>query len=78
MTNLLLILKSFYNLSNEPLGDEYWAMNVYFQYFGGVTVQYWGQSCAVSDLVDFRQRIGQENVEKRFKRSIVKHGKDGK
>lgn len=74
----LLILKSIYNLSDERLVEEHWEMNVYFQYFSGATVQRWGQPCAASDLVHFRQRIGEEGVEKILKHSIAKHGKDGK
>ena len=74
----LLILKSIYNLSDEHLVEQHWEMNVYFQYFGGATVQRWGQPCAASDLVHFRQRIGEQGVEKIFKHSIDKHGKDGK
>lgn len=37
-----------------------------------------GQPCTASDLVHFRQRIGEEGVEKIFKHSIDKHGKDAK
>lgn len=74
----LLILKSIYNLSDECLVEEHWEMNAYFQYFGGATLQGWGQPCAASDLVHFRQRIGQEGVEKILKHSIDKHDRDGK
>ena len=74
----LLILKAIYNLSDERLVEEHWEMNVYFQYFGGATVQRWGQPCAASDLVHFRHRIGEEGIEKILKHSIDKHGKDGK
>jgi len=73
----LLILKAIYNLSDEVLVEQHWEMNVYFQYFGGMTVQQWGQPCAASDLVHFRQRIGESGVERIFKHSIDKHGKDG-
>lgn len=52
-------------------------MNVYFQYFSGAQHQQWGQPCAASDLVHFRQRIGEVGVEKILKHSIDKHGKDG-
>lgn len=72
----LLILKAVYNLSDEVLVEQHWEMNVYFQYFGGVSVQQWGQPCAASDLVHFRQRIGEQGVEKIFKHSIDRHGKD--
>lgn len=73
----LLIIKSIYNLSDEILMEQHWEMNVYFQYFGGMNIQQWGQPCAASDLVHFRQRIGKSGVEKIFKHSIAKHGKDG-
>lgn len=73
----LLILKAVYNLSDEVLVEQHWEMNAYFQYFGGMAVQQWGQPCAASDLVHFRQRIGQDGVEKIFRHSIDKHGKDG-
>ena len=74
----LLILKAIYNLSDEKLVEEHWEMNAYFQYFSGKQVQQWGQPCAASDLVHFRQRIGESGVEKILKHSIDKHGKDGK
>ena len=73
----LLILKSIYNLSDEKLVEEHWEMNMYFQYFSGMTQAHWGQPCASNDLVYFRQRIGQEGVEKILKHSIDLHGKDG-
>ena len=73
----LLILKSMYNLSDEKLVEEHWEMNSYFQYFGGFVHQHWGQPCASSDLVYFRQRIGEQGVEKILKHSIERHGKDG-
>ena len=73
----LLILKAVYDLSDEVLVEQHWEMNAYFQYFGGMAVQQWGQPCAASDLVHFRHRIGQDGVEKIFKHSIDKHGKDG-
>lgn len=73
----LLILKAMYNLSDEKLVEEHWEMNAYFQYFGGFQRQKWGQPCAASDLVHFRQRIGESGVKKIFRHSIEKHGKDG-
>jgi IS5 family transposase len=73
----LLILKSIYNLSDEKLVEEHWEMNSYFQYFSGFDQQQWGQPCAASDLVFFRQRIGEQGVEKILKHSIDIHGKDG-
>lgn len=73
----LLILKAIYDLSDEMLVEQHWEMNAYFQYFGGISVQRWGRPCAASDLVHFRQRIGEQGVEKIFKHSIDRHGKDG-
>jgi len=73
----LLILKQLYSLSDEGLVEEQWEMNPYFQYFGGMTLVQWGQPCAASDLVHFRNRIGKEGVEKILKHSIELHGKDG-
>ena len=72
----LLILKAVYNLSDEKLVEEHWEMNVYFQYFSGKYHQKWGKPCAASDLVYFRKRIGEKGIEKIFKHSIEKHGKD--
>lgn len=74
----LLILKAMYNLSDEKLVEEHWEMNAYFQYFGGQEHQKWGQPCAASDLVHFRQRIGEAGVEKIFRHSIDRHGRDGR
>lgn len=71
----LLILKSLYDLSDEELVEKHWEMNVYFQYFSGITIQRWSQPCAASDLVHFRKRIGKEGIEKIFKQSIDLHGK---
>ena len=73
----LLILKQLYNLSDESLVEEQWEMNLYFQYFGGMTKVQWGQPCAASDLVHFRQRIGKQGVEKILKHSIKLHRDDG-
>jgi IS5 family transposase len=73
----LLILKSVYNLSDEKLVEEHWEMNAYFQYFSGFNQTQWGQPCAASDLVYFRQRIGEDGIEKILKHSIDIHDGDG-
>ena len=73
----LLILKSVYNLSDEKLVEEHWEMNAYFQYFSGFSQTQWGQPCAASDFVYFRQRIGEQGVEKILKQSIDIHDGDG-
>lgn len=72
----LLILKSLYNLSDEELVEKQWEMNQYFQYFSGFNAIQWGQPCAASDLVHFRQRVGKQGVEKILKHSVELHGKD--
>jgi len=71
----LLILKAVYNLSDEELIEKHWEMNSYFQFFSGKELQQWGQPCAASDLVHFRNRIGKSGIEKIFKHSIDLHGK---
>ena len=73
----LLILKAIYNLSDEKLVEEHWEMNLYFQYFSGFSQAQWGQPCASNDLVYFRQRIGEQGIEKILKHSIELHGEDG-
>ena len=73
----LLILKAIYNLSDEALVEQQWEMNMYFQYFSGLHQSRWGQPCAASDLVYFRQRIGKQGVQKILKHSIDLHGKNG-
>ena len=72
----LLILKALYNLSDEELVEQQWEMNPYFQYFGGIDILRWGQPCAATDLVHFRNRIGEEGIEKVLRYSTELHGKD--
>jgi IS5 family transposase len=74
----LLILKSLRNLSDENLIEQ-WSENIYFQYVGGE--QYFQPSipCVPTELVAFRQRIGEPGVELILKESIrINHPpKDG-
>ena len=70
----LLILKQMYNLSDEGLVEHQWVMNPYYQYLGGYGLLRWGRPCAASDLVHFRDPIGQQSVEKILKQSIELHG----
>lgn len=64
------------------LGDETvigaWVQNPYFQYFSGEGTFQWHKPVEPSDLVHFRNRIGQAGVEKIFKMSIDLHGKSSK
>lgn len=66
-----------YNLSEVKLVEEHWEISAYFQYLWGREHQKCGQRCAASDLVHFRQRIGEAGVEKIFRHSIDRHGRDG-
>ena len=68
----LLILKYLYNLSDERV-VAHWETNPYFQYLAGEATFQWGQPCAASDLVHFRHRLGEKDIEKLFDLSIALH-----
>jgi len=68
----LLILKQLYNLSDDRV-CEAWRDNPYIQYFCGETVFRWGMPCVPNELTQFRNRIGEEGVEKIFSESINLH-----
>jgi IS5 family transposase len=77
----LLILKYVRNLSDENLVDQ-WAENIYFQYFSGEQHFQPGITCVPTELVAFRQRIGEAGVELILQESIrvnepPDHGKGG-
>lgn len=65
----LLILKYVRNLSDENL-VEHWSENLYFQYFSGEQNFQPNIPCVPTELVAFRQRIGEEGVELILKESI--------
>jgi IS5 family transposase len=65
----LLILKYVRNLSDENLVDQ-WAENIYFQYFSGEQHFQPGKPCVPTELVAFRQRIGEVGVELILQESI--------
>lgn len=65
----LLILKYVRNLSDENLVEQ-WSENVYFQYFSGEHSFQPALPCVPTELVAFRQRIGEEGVELILKESI--------
>ena len=65
----LLILKYLRNLSDENLVDQ-WAENIYFQYFSGEQFFQPKIPCVPTELVAFRQRIGEEGMELILKESI--------
>ena len=59
----LLLLKRIYNLGDETVMEQ-WVQNPYFQYFCGETEFQWKPPCAPSDMVHFRNRIGEQGAEK--------------
>ena len=65
----LLILKYVRNLSDESLVEQ-WAENIYFQYFSGEQHFQANIPCVPTELVAFRQRIGEPGVELILKESI--------
>lgn len=65
----LLILKHLRNLSDENLVEQ-WSENVYFQYFSGEPQFRPGLPCVSTELVAFRQRIGEPGAELILKESI--------
>jgi IS5 family transposase len=73
----LLLLKHIRNLSDESVVEQ-WMENVYYQYFSGEKMYACGVPCEASELVHFRNRIGEEGIELIFKESIRINGKDGK
>jgi len=73
----LLLLKHIRNLSDESVVEQ-WMENVYYQYFSGEKMYACGEPCEASELVHFRNRIGEEGIELIFKESIRINGKDGK
>lgn len=72
----LLMLKHIRNLSDESVVEQ-WAENAYYQYFSGEKVFASKAPCEASELVHFRNRIGEEGVELILKESIRINGKDG-
>jgi IS5 family transposase len=72
----LLMLKHIRNVSDETVVEQ-WSENVYYQYFSGEKLFANGAPCEASELVHFRNRIGEEGIELIFKESIRINGKDG-
>ena len=72
----LLILKQMHNVSDEEV-VQLWIENPYWQYFSGEEFFQWELPCDSTELVKFRNRIGESGIEKIFQVSIKIHGKDG-
>ena len=62
----LLMLKHIRNISDESVVEQ-WSENCYYQYFGGEPVFACGAPCEASELVHFRNRIGETGIELIFK-----------
>ena len=73
----LLILKHLRNLSDENLVEQ-WAENIYYQYFSGEQHFQPNIPCVPTELVAFRQRIGEPGVELILKESIRVNAPDDK
>lgn len=71
----LLMLKHIRNVSDESVVEQ-WSENNYYQYFCGETSFVCGAPCEASELVHFRNRIGEKGVELILKESIRINGKD--
>jgi IS5 family transposase len=72
----LLLIKHIRNVSDESVVEQ-WAENVYYQYFSGEQIFACKIPCEPSDLVHFRNRIGDQGIELILKESIRINGKDG-
>jgi len=70
-----LMLKHIFDLGDERI-PEVWVRDVYFQHFcGGVFFEH-KFPFDPSDFVHFRNRVGEEGIEKIFAYSVKLHGKD--
>jgi len=70
----LLLLKQMFDLSDEVVVEQ-WVQNPYYQYFSGEQEFRWHLPCDPSDLVHFRNRIGEAGVLRILRSSIEIHGK---
>lgn len=71
----LLMLKHIRNVSDEMVVVQ-WSENAYYQYFCGEVSFATGSPCEASELVHFRNRIGESGVELILKESIRVNEKD--
>jgi IS5 family transposase len=72
----LLMLKHIRNISDESVVEQ-WFENIYYQYFSGEKSYACAMPCEASELVHFRNRIGEKGIELILKESIRVNGKDG-
>jgi len=71
----LLILKHLRNLSDESVVEQ-WSENNYYQYLCGQEEFLASSPCSSSELVHFRERIGDSGIELILGESIRINGKD--
>ena len=69
----LLLLKQLFNQGDETVVAA-WVQNPYWQYFCGMADFQWAVPCDPSDLVYFRQRIGEVGMQRIFKVTVQLHG----
>lgn len=70
----LLLLKQLFNQGDETVVAA-WVQNPYWQYFCGMHEFQWQVPCDPSDLVYFRQRIGEAGVQRILQVTTQLHGK---
>ena len=71
----LLMLKHIRNISDESVVEQ-WSENCYYQYFCGEPSFVPGVPCEASELVHFRNRIGEDGITLILKESIRVNGND--
>jgi IS5 family transposase len=69
----LLLLKQMFNQGDETVVAA-WVQNPYWQYFCGMNEFQWQVPCDPSDLVYFRQRIGEPGIQRLLQVSAQLHG----
>lgn len=69
----LLLLKQMFNQGDETVVAA-WVQNPYWQYFCGMSEFQWQVPCDPSDLVYFRQRIGEGGVQRILRVTARLHG----
>ena len=69
----LLLLKQMFNQGDET-GVAAWVQNPYWQYFCGMHEFQWQVPCDPSDLVYFRDRIGEAGMQRILQVSAQLHG----
>ena len=72
----LLLLKQMFNQGDETVVAA-WVQNPYWQYFCGMTDFQWRVPCDPSDLVYFRQRIGEAGMQGILQITVRLHGDKG-